>query len=376
MNKVYITGFSSLSSLGIGNEESASSLAEERPKIFFPDTKDKINKPYCTVNIKDSDKWTRCAVFTLELLKQIELFWIKYDKIPIFYSTSTGGIKETETIYTKLIKNSLKYPLLRQNFFYDVFEAIKSVYKDKIIGGYTFSTACSSAGHTLLHAYDLIKFGVIKRALIVGTDALSITTSIGFDSLKLISPAGTKPLTMERDGLTLGEGGGILFLETEPGSEPVAEVLGVYSNTDGYHLTAPHPEGLMQKECMEKAIEIANIPKNEIDYISAHGTGTPLNDEVEMKVIKSVFENPVTVSSLKSFIGHTLGSSALTEIAILLSSLKMNKIYQPNNMGTPMDENYIPKTTIDKKVNCFLKNAFGFGGNNVCAVIKMMRNKE
>ncbi|HPO50546.1 MAG TPA: hypothetical protein PLO89_09500, partial [Spirochaetota bacterium] len=119
-----------------------------------------------------------------------------------------------------------------------------------------------------------------------------------------------------------------------------------------------------------KTLEEARIDIEEVDYISAHGTGTPMNDEVEMNTVASMFDN-VVVSSLKSFIGHTLGASTICEIGILLGMLKTGKIYQVKDFSDPMNEKLIISKTIDKKVKYFLKNSFGFGGNNFTVGIKM-----
>lgn len=372
MNNVYITAYTSLSSLGIGNEQSINTMAEEKSTIHFPTKDEKFKKPSFPVSqdLGINDDITLSAKFTIKLLSMLEEAWIGLAPLPIFLATSTGGIKETEEVYTQLIHTGNKYPLAQKHYFYDIFETIKAKYGDKIPEAYTFSTACSSAGHSILHAYRFIKNGIIDRALVLGVDALSITTQFGFDALKLVSPGGTNPLTKERDGLSLGEGGAVILLESQPATEPVAEIMGVHSTTDGYHITAPNPQGTQQKACMIKSIEMSGVPLEKIDYVNAHGTGTPANDEVEFNVVKSIFPHAITMSSLKGFIGHTVGSSAIIELALALEMLKRNKIYQPVNMGTPIDEAYIPQKTIDKKVTYFLKNSFGFGGNNVSFVIR------
>ncbi|MCK4798304.1 MAG: beta-ketoacyl-[acyl-carrier-protein] synthase family protein [Spirochaetes bacterium] len=375
MNKVFITAYSVISAIGIGIEESLRNLENQKQFICYPDKKDKFTHPYFPVNneLKVNKDVTRSSQFALTLLSLIEEHWLGLTPLPVFMATSTGGIKETEEVYTELVHSKKKYPLNEKYYFFDIFESIKNKYKDKITEVYTFSTACSSAGHSIMHAYRFIKNGIIDKALVIGVDALSITTMIGFDALKLVSPTGTKPLTKERDGLSLGEGGAIILLESNPHTNPAAEIIGVASNSDGYHITSPNPDGTRQKKCILKSFENSKIKIEDIDYINAHGTGTPTNDEIEMNVIKSIFSPKVIVSSLKGFIGHTLGSSAITELVITLCMLKNKKIYQPKNMGETIDENYVPHDTTNKKVKYFLKNSFGFGGNNVSMIVK---NKE
>ncbi len=369
---MYITGYTVISSLGVDIEESMNSLETYKETKFYPDKSGIFHKPYFPVSFKfdEDESMTLCAKIALKLLSLTENKWMKLSPLPFFMATSTGGIKETEIAFTKYFNKGIKFDLAGSHYFYDVIPAIRKKYGSKAAEFMTFSTACSSAGHSLMHAFNFIKNGIIDRAVILAYDALSITTLYGFDSLKLVSEKGTMPLTVERDGLSLGEGGALIVLESNPSSEPVAEIKGVFSNSDGYHITSPHPEGKMQIECIRESLKIAGINPEEIDYINAHGTGTPTNDEIEMNVIRSIFSHKPAVTSLKGFIGHTVGSSALIELVLAIEMLKKQKIYQPLNMKTVLDEQLIPKETISKKVKYFLKNSFGFGGNNVSIIVK------
>ncbi len=371
MNKVFITSFSAISSLGIGIDQSMKNLSSQKQLICIPKEDDKFKKPYFPIHssYKLDNKKIACSQYALTLLNLIKDSWIPISPISLFVSTSTGGIKETEDVYEGLKDDSIKYPLFDRHFFNRIFNDIKEEFNNKIIDSATFSVACSSSGHSIMQAYKLIKNGVIDKALVIGVDVLCFTTMIGFDSLKLVSSTGTKPLTQERDGLSLGDGGGILLLESNPHIDPIAEIAGAHSTSDGFHISSPDPNGTQQQECILNSINDAGIKIKDIDYINAHGTGTVMNDEVEMKVISSMFPE-VTVTSTKAFIGHTLGASAITELSIVLEMLKNEIIYQPDNLGNPIDEKYIPRKTINKKVKYFLKNSFGFGGNNVSIVIK------
>ncbi len=373
MNKVFITSYSVISALGIGNEETYRNLKEKKQTIYFPKENDKFTKPYFPfpheLGIKKDI--TICSQLALKLLSIIEENWIKLAPIHLFLATSTGGIKETEETYTQLRQtNQKKYNLSDKKYFYDFNCSIREKYENKISETYTISTACSAAGHSIFHAYRLIKYGIIDKALVIGVDALSITPMFGFDSLKLVSPGGTKPLSKDRDGLSLGEGGAILLLEDNPANNPIAEITGISSNSDGYHITSPNPEGIQQKECILNSLNESGIDSEKIDYINAHGTGTPTNDEIEINVIKSIFAPNVIVTSLKGFVGHTVGSSAIVELAICMEMLKNKIIFQPDNFSNPIDEKYIPEKTVEKDVKYFIKNSFGFGGNNVSMVIK------
>ena len=373
MNKVYITAFSAISALGIGIEQSIKSLVNQKQLIYFPSINEKFQKPFFKINNHlevDQDK-NRCSQIALSLMAFVKKDIMSLNNIPVFIATNTGGIKETEENYNGLINNSVSYPLYERHFFNKIIEDINEVYNNKFNESYTFSTACSSSGHTIMQAFELIRNGIIDKALVLGVDSLSLTTMVGFDSLKLISEKGTKPLCKDRDGLSLGEGGGILLLESNPHIDPVAEIVGCSTSTDGYHISSPDPEGTQQKASILKALNASNLTPDSIDYINAHGTGTIINDQMEMDVIKSIFPKNTIVTSIKSFIGHTLGASAAVEVAIILGMLNQDTIFQPDNIGEPINEDYIPINTVKKEVKYFLKNSFGFGGNNVSMIFRM-----
>jgi 3-oxoacyl-[acyl-carrier-protein] synthase I len=370
-NNVYVTSYSSISSLGFGNEESLSSLSREIVPIYIPGQEERFKYPYFKIEdrFKKNYDFILNSQIAVKLISFIENDLTAHSSIPIFFSTSTGGIKETENIYEKFKDPAFNYPLFERHFFNKIINDIKDEYKDKFSEAFTFTTACSSSGHSILQAYKFIKNGLIDKALIIGVDCLALTTMIGFDSLKLVSHSGTKPLTMDRNGMSLGEGGGVIFLESNPSSQPEFEICGCASNSDGYHISSPDPEGKSQKECILKAIKESGINPCDIDYINAHGTGTLMNDEIELKVLKSIFSHDFIVTSLKSFIGHTLGASTVLEIVLSFLMLKNKKIFQPSGYSNPM-EKFIPSKTINCKADYFLKNSFGFGGNNVSIVIK------
>jgi len=376
-NKDYISNFSSVSALGIHNKETLISLNNK--KLNYTIYGSKFPYPVFSIdklieNYKfESNNLIKNAKTALILLKNIEDSFINKGDIPLFVATSTGGIKETEERYKDIIINNTDYPLFKWHFFNEISNSIKKEYPDIFKESFTFSTACSSSGHSILQAFNLIQNGIIDRAVIIGVDILSLTTMIGFDSLKLVSHTITKPLSNKRDGLTLGEGGGVLLLESKPDSDPIAEIVAISSNSDGYHISSPDPDGIYQKECIERTLQMANINKEDISYINAHGTGTPMNDEVEIKAIKSIFKHKPIVTSLKGFIGHTLGASAVTELSISLLMLKEKTIFQVPDFEDPIDKELIPEKSIQiEDIKYFLKNSFGFGGNNVSIIIKRL----
>lgn len=369
-NRVFVSAYSAVSALGLGVDETLANLQKGK-QLFTSDRDSDFAYPCFAVNrFEKSDDLTKSSSICLFLLKDIEESFSRYNDIPLFMATSTGGIRETEEVYNRLVDKTISYPLFKRHFFNKTINDIKGRYTN-FNDSFTFSTACSSSGHSVFQAYRMIQAGLIERAVLIGYDTLSYTTMIGFDSLKLISHTGTKPLTKSRDGLTLGDGGGVIFLEAEPKDEPLAEIIGVASNSDGHHISSPEPDGFSQKKCINDALKQAGLTPGDIKYICAHGTGTLMNDEVEINALDVVFKGDVTVTSLKSFIGHTLGASAIAESVISTAMLKKGRVYQPENFTESMNERIIPSASVDMKTRYFLKNSFGFGGNNVSALFEV-----
>lgn len=369
MRKVFITEYSSISAIGSNRNEILKNLKLEKDLIYYPNKDEKFKLPYFKVDSLKKRAVNRCSDFALELLSSIEESWLDKKPVPLFVATSTGGIAETEDNFNDLLTGKFEYSIFKKHYLNCIADDIKRVYKDKVEPLYTISTACSSSAQALLKAFCYIKNGVIDRALVVGVDSISLTTMIGFDSLRLVSHTRTTPLAAERDGLSLGEGGAVLLLESD-NSKAKCEILSVKSSSDGYHISSPDPEGQGQAKAIKMALEEAGITIDQIDYINAHGTGTLMNDEVEIKVIKSIFKKNIAVSSIKGLVGHTLGASAAVDLAILLDMLRDGVIYNNLFGKKSMDIDYIPEGNIEKDINYFIKNSFGFGGNNVSMVLK------
>lgn len=369
MRKVFVSFFSSISALGDNENEIIHNLENKKDNIYYPSNNEKFKLPHFRVRI-DPYKGivNRCSNIAIKLLDYLTEFFIDKN-IPVFIGTSTGGITETEENYKDLLDRRSNFSIFKSHYLNCIGDDIKRVYKDKFNVFFTISTACSSSAQALFKAYLYIKHALIDKAIVIGVDTLSLTTMIGFDSLRLVSHTRTVPFSIERDGLSLGEGGGVLVLEADS-NKAEWEVLSIKSNSDGYHISSPDPEGRGQYMCIKSTIDEAGVSVDEIDYINAHGTGTPMNDEVELKAIKNVFKKPIPVSSVKTFVGHTLGASAIVDLAIVFLMLKKGVIYNTLFGKTQMDKEYISKDNIKSKINCFIKNSFGFGGNNVCMLFK------
>lgn len=372
-NRVFITYHGSASSLGITTEEILLSLSQNKPQPVTDEKTFNFSKPYYIIpsSLEKYKNHVRSSAIIFSLLDKCKDFIDSNDNIPVFLSSSTGGIRETESNYTDLINKTSSYSVFENHFFNKTSTDIRERYPEGKIGEiFTFSTACSSSGHAIYQATRLIRAGVINYAILLGIDIISKTTLIGFDSLQLVSDKASCPLTEQRNGLTLGEGAGILILENKPRTSNDFEIAGVGSGVDGYHITSPDPSGTNQRKCINNALNEAGISTGDVSYVNAHGTGTKMNDQVELSVLENMFGKSTYVTSLKSYIGHTLGASTITEISICIDMLKNGFIYQPEDFSNPISKLVPPKTVKAENINYFLKNSFGFGGNNVSVLIK------
>jgi 3-oxoacyl-[acyl-carrier-protein] synthase II len=238
----------------------------------------------------------------------------------------------------------------------------------------TITTACSSSATSIGYGADLIKNGKAKAVLCGGSDALSELTFGGFNSLRAMDPLPCKPFDRKRAGMSLGEGAAILVLEEldgalKRGAKVYAEFLGYGIGGEAYHITAPEPTGTAEARIMMEAIKESGIESSEVDYINAHGTGTPLNDKVETLSIKRVFGKraySIPVSSIKSMVGHCLGSAgAIEAVASTLSILY--QLIPPTLNHREGDEDcdldYVPGNSREGNVKVVLSNSFAFGGN-------------
>lgn len=372
-NRVFITYHGSASSLGIATDEILQSLSQNKPQPVTDEKTFNFSKPYYIIpsSLEKYKDHVRSSAIIFSLLDKCKDFIDSSENIPVFLSSSTGGIRETELNYINLINKTSSYSVFENHFFNKTSTDIRNRYPEGKIGEiFTFSTACSSSGHAIYQAARLIRAGVINYAILLGIDIISKTTLIGFDSLQLVADKASCPLTEQRNGLTLGEGAGILILENKPRTTNDFEIAGVGSGVDGYHITSPDPSGANQRKCINDALNEAGISAGDVGYVNAHGTGTKMNDQIELSVLEDIFGKNTYVTSLKSYIGHTLGASTITEISICIDMLKNGFIYQPADFSNPISALIPSKTVKAENINYFLKNSFGFGGNNVSVLIK------
>jgi 3-oxoacyl-[acyl-carrier-protein] synthase II len=244
----------------------------------------------------------------------------------------------------------------------------------------TFMTACSSGSTSLGFARDLIRSGSTRVVLAGGTEPICRMTYTAFNSLRAVDPEYCKPFDRHRRGLTLGEGSGFMVLEDldyalARGADIKAEFLGYGLSADAHHMTAPDPEGRGAVQVMLAAINDAFLKPENIDYINAHGTGTPANDVSETRAIKTVMGSRayrVPVSSTKSMIGHTLGAAGSIEAVACVIALTHGFIPPTIHLTEPdpeCDLDYVTEGSRKMDSRVILSNSFAFGGNNTSIVL-------
>jgi 3-oxoacyl-[acyl-carrier-protein] synthase II len=250
------------------------------------------------------------------------------------------------------------------------------------------ATACAAGTHAVGDAYEIVKYGRADAMITGGVESVVTRTCIaGFGAMKALSTRNddpdhaSRPFERDRDGFVVGEGSGIMILESlehaqARGAKIYAEVIGYGMSGDGYHITSPPPDGEGAARCMQSALDNAGITPDQIDYINAHGTSTPLNDLYETRAIKMTFGKAapnVPVSSTKSMTGHLLGGAGGVETIFTALAIQ-DSILPPTinfeNPGEECDLDYVPNKARKKEVTYAMSNSFGFGGTNASLILK------
>jgi len=253
----------------------------------------------------------------------------------------------------------------------------------------TTATACAAGTLAVGEGTEMIRRGSADIVIAGGTEAIVVEFVIAAFSVMRALPfnyndqpqKASRPFDASREGFVLSEGAGALILEEldhalERGAPIYAEVAGHASSSDGYHLAALKPDGLGPSRAMRWALQDADVQTQDVDYINAHGTSTPLNDAVETLAIKNVFGDDaynIPVSSTKSMIGHAMGAAGAMEAIACTLAIRHDLIHPTINYETPdpeCDLNYVPNEALAIKVDVALSNSFGLGGQNACLVLK------
>lgn len=312
------------------------------------------------------------------------------DRTGVIVGSGIGGIEVFEEQVAKLNKRGPRRvsPFFIPMMISNMAAGNVAIYSGAKGPNMNTVTACASATTAIGEAFETIKRGAADIMIAGGTEA-SITPSAvaGFGNMKALSTRNdepqkaSRPFDKDRDGFVIGEGAGIMILETlesakKRGANIIAEVVGYGASGDAYHITSPAPEGEGAVRAMKAAVDRAGMKPEEINYINAHGTSTPLNDQYESTAIKKLFGDhayELKVSSTKSMTGHLLGAAGGVEA--IISAMAVNENVVPPTMnfeeaGEGCDLDYQPNQAGEAELNAALSNSFGFGGQNACVVIK------
>ncbi len=335
------------------------------------------------------DPYTQFALISArEAVASANINFDKVDKtrVGVIVGSGIGGMLSFETELKKLIEQG---PRRISPFF--ILQMISDIAAGQIsiefgIKGPNYATvsACASSGHAIGAGFEIIKRGDADIMVCGGSEAAVTPMGIGgFDAMKALSTRNdepekaSRPFDLDRNGFVMGEGAGIVILENldhalKRGVEIFVEVAGIGFTADAYHLTQPAPEGEGAVRAMKLCIEDGVLKPENIQYINAHGTSTPLNDKNETAAIKTVFgelAESISISSTKSMTGHLLGAAGAVEGIVCSLAIINNTVPPTINYETPdpdCDLNYTPNKPQKREIHAAVSNTFGFGGHNAC----------
>jgi 3-oxoacyl-[acyl-carrier-protein] synthase II len=309
--------------------------------------------------------------------------WEPAENIPLVLGTTGGEMCLGETLYRQAIRTpqSRRGQATRVVHYQPQRQALNLQQALGFSGPVTIIVnACASGANAVGHGWELVRHGQAERVLVGGYEALCHLIFAGFDSLQALSPTQCRPFDAQRDGLALGEGAAVLALETvdcarRRGARVLGEIAGYGAATDCHHLTQPHPQGEAALATMRAACESARVTTDQIGYINAHGTGTPLNDSAEAAAINrwaGARARDIQVSSTKSSVGHLLGAAGAVEAAVCLMALHGQWLPPTLTLQNvdPACAFPVVREPREAKLEYALSNSFGFGGANATLVFR------
>lgn len=405
--RVVITGMGVVSPVGTGMREFEEGIFTGRNGIdritrFDPssfrsqmggEVKIKIEEHLSPKDIKRMDRFTQLGMIAAQ--EAIEQSGINTDiknpeKIGVLVGSGVGGLETIEREKITLLKRGPQRvsPFLVPMLITDIVSAHIAIKYGFTGPNLSISTACATGNHAIGEAFRIIQRGEADVMITGGAEAAITPLGLaGFCAMRALSTRNnepqkaSRPFDRERDGFVIGEGAGVLVLEELKRAKKReaniwAEIVGFSMSGDAYHITQPVEDGKGIKMAMKKALEDAEIDPQEVDYINAHGTSTPLNDKIETKAIKALFGEKayrIPVSSTKSMTGHLLGATGGVEIIACILAIQHQMVPPTINYESPdpeCDLDYVPNQARERKINVAISNSMGFGGHNATIVVK------
>lgn len=377
---VHVTGLGIISSIGHDVPSTLRALIEGRTGLKFDEnielnlgkveySNEQLAKQ---LNLPLND-YSRTSLLSLWAAREAlgEQHFEANERSGLISATSVGGMDRLEEYFWEGMdsgQENTAHKLIFENGY-----TTEVIAKHLGISGFvdTISTACSSGVNAIIQGYRMIQAGKLDRVLVGGCDPLAVFDVKGFHSLGVYDKELCRPFDASRNGLNLGEGAAFLVLENDKsreksGSRVLARVSGWGNATDAYHQTASSPDGIGATMAMRQALNMAGSQPQDIDYINAHGTGTPNNDASESQAFLNVFGDKVPpFSSTKGHTGHTLAAAGALEAVFSVLSITEQKVWPNLHFNAPIEETGLGPVLVseDRNVNHVLSNSFGFGGN-------------
>ena len=395
MNKeIYITGAGVVSAIGIDKAAVLDALINQRTGVGpirylrtihtdlpVGEVKYSNDELREMLNIPASEAYIRSSLLGIpavkEAMKQARLDERSSLRMAFLSGITVGGMDRAEVMYMDFLNNDSRNDYIKLNDCGACTEQIADY-----IGGFsmisTVVTACSSSANTIMMGADMIRDGRADIVVAGGTECLSRYHVNGFNTLMILDREICKPFDRDRTGINLGEGAGYLVLESAESAKkrevaPIGKVSGYSNVCDAFHPTASSPDGLGPYLAMKGAVENAGLKPEDVDYINAHGTGTPNNDLTEgLAAMKLFGENVPPISSLKAYTGHTTSAAGSFEAVVSLLALEHNFLPVNMNFKNKIEEhNFMPVTNSVpmRPIKHILSNSFGFGGNDSAIVL-------
>lgn len=400
--RVVVTGRGVISPIGNNPDEFWTALAECRsgisritafdPSEFEAQIAGEVNgldiaQYLDRKQVKRMDRFCQLGIIAaIQAVEEAQLDFEKEDpaRIGIYASSGIGGLSTIEQQHAIMLERgpSRVSPLLVPMMIINLLPGQIAMRFGAKGPNISVVTACATSTHTVGEAVLGIRSGMADVMISGGSEASTTRLGLaGFCAMKALSTRNdapekaSRPFDMERDGFIMSEGAGMVVLEEleharARNAKIYGEIIGYGSSSDAYHLTAPAPGGAGAAQCMKMALDDAEITIDQVDYINAHGTSTPLNDKFETMAIKTVFGDrayQIPVSSTKSMHGHLLGAAGVVEAIACLQAIEHNLIPATINYEVPdpeCDLDYVPNKPREAKLDIVLSNSFGFGGHN------------
>ncbi len=408
MPRVVVTGLSAITPIGKDLESSWQSLLSGRSGVaeltrfdcsnyatkIAAEVKDFDTSPFMSVKeARRMDRFCHFAVASAKMLMQhsgLDRDQMDMSRCGAIIGCGLGGLETIEDFHTKLLQSGPKrispfyIPLLIANMAAGQISMVTGARGPNL----ATTSACASGLHGIGYAFSDIRLGRAQAMICGGVESTITPMAVsGFNAMKALSTSNespekaSRPFDLHRNGFVIGEGSGLLLLETldsalERGATIYAEVVGFGASADAFHMTAPDESGQGMALAMKQALNEAGVAPEQVEHINAHGTSTKLNDASETRAVKEVFGRhayDMLLTANKSMIGHSLGAAGGIESVFSVLSLYYSKIPGTINLETPdpeCDLDYCAHGTVSRKIRFALCNSFGFGGTNASILFK------